>query len=69
MSNDYPSDADIDRWIETVNELGRGLSSWEEGFMANVTEQVEQRGAGCLSEAQRDILERIYAQKTPDGRG
>lgn len=49
--------------IDTVNDEGRGLTPWERTFMESVTEQMER--AGTLSERQQEILERIYAEKTP----
>ncbi len=53
----------IGDWIECVNTEGRNLSAWEVNFMESITDQFER--AGSLSERQREILERIYAEKTP----
>ncbi len=53
----------IDDWIDRVNTEGRGLSEWQLGFMESITEQWEQKK--WLSEKQEEILERIYANKTP----
>jgi hypothetical protein len=50
-------------WIESVNSEGRGLTSWELGFMKSITDQFER--SGSLSDRQEEILERIYANKTP----
>ena len=58
-----PSKDDIASWIEVVNTEGRNLSSWEKGFMESITDQFER--SGSLSERQTEILERIYAEKTP----
>jgi hypothetical protein len=48
--------------IEAVNAVGRGLTFWEEDFMESVTEQFEERA--WLTDRQREILERIYDQRT-----
>lgn len=53
----------IAHWIITVNDEGRNLSKWETDFMESVTEQFEERGS--VSEKQQEIIERIYADKTP----
>jgi hypothetical protein len=50
-------------WIITINEEGRNLSKWELDFMDSVTEQFEERGS--VSDKQEEIIERIYADKTP----
>lgn len=50
-------------WIETIQIRGRGLTKWEEDFVESVSEQLTARGS--LSPRQADILERIYAEKTP----
>ena len=55
--------SDIARWIEIVNTEGRNLTAWERSFMESITDQFE--GSGSLSERQTEILERIYAEKTP----
>ena len=53
----------IAQWIEDVNNVGRGLTDWEKNFIESITDQFEQTGR--LSEKQEEILERIYANKTP----
>ena len=53
----------IAQWIATINEEGRNLSKWETDFMESVTEQFEERGS--VSEKQQELIERIYAEKTP----
>jgi hypothetical protein len=53
----------IREWIEAVNEGGKGLTQWEISFMESITDQLERKGT--LSERQIEILERIYAEKTP----
>jgi hypothetical protein len=50
-------------WIESVNSKGRGLTKWEFSFMESITDQFER--SGSLSDRQEEILERIYADKTP----
>lgn len=50
-------------WIEAVNTEGRDLTKWELGFMENITKQFER--SANLSDRQEEILERIYAEKTP----
>ena len=58
MTND-----DIDHMLTKIQEEGRGLNKWEEGFIESIKEQFESNGS--LSEKQTEILERIYAAKTP----
>ena len=50
-------------WIDRVNTEGVNLSAWERSFMESITDQFER--SGRLSEKQAEILERIYAEKTP----
>ncbi len=56
-------DAVIGEWIEKINNEGRDLSKWELDFMESITDQWE-RG-GPFSTRQAEIVERIYAEKTP----
>lgn len=49
----------IRHWITTIEEESRNLTSWEESFIASVTEQSQ------WSEKQQEIIERIYTEKTP----
>ena len=58
-----PTRLEIDHWIKAVNEDGVNLSKWEESFMASITDQWDR--SGYLSERQVEILERIYAERTP----
>ena len=52
-----------DYWLDKIADEGRNLSKWEEEFVASLEEQ---RASGRqLSERQAEILERIYAEKTP----
>jgi hypothetical protein len=53
----------VAHWITTINDEGRNLSKWEADFMESVTEQFEERGS--VSDKQQEIIERIYADKTP----
>lgn len=53
----------IERWIETVNLEGKNLTKWEESFMESITEQFMTRK--WISDKQEEILERIYAERTP----
>lgn len=53
----------IEDWISTVESEGRGLTDWEQHFIESIREQFEQRGT--ISDKQEEILERIYAEKTP----
>jgi hypothetical protein len=57
------SDKVIGEWIAKVEEDGVGLTSWEEGFIASLSEQFTR--SGSISDRQEGILERIYANKTP----
>ncbi len=50
-------------WLNAIEETGRGLSKWEEEFVESVREQL--KNVGRLTERQQEILERIYAEKTP----
>jgi hypothetical protein len=57
-------DADVIRsWIESIQDNGRGLSKWEQDFVESVAEQMER--SNSVSDRQEEILERIYAEKTP----
>jgi hypothetical protein len=50
-------------WIDKIQEEGRGLSKWEQDFVQSVSNQFCERGS--ISDRQEEILERIYAEKTP----
>lgn len=50
-------------WIQTCLEEGQGITKWENDFLVSIEEQFKRRGS--LSEKQLEILERIYADKTP----
>lgn len=53
----------IEQWINTINEEGRNLSKWELDFMESITDQFESKN--WISDKQEEIVERIYADKTP----
>lgn len=53
----------IGEWIAAVQEKGRGLTKWEEDFIESIAEQFDERDS--ISDKQEEILERIYAEKTP----
>lgn len=50
-------------WVRVIQEQGTGLSKWEQDFVESVGDQLT--SGRYLSEKQADILERIYADKTP----
>lgn len=52
----------IQSWIDDVINVGRGLTKWENEFIADIDQQF--RESGSLSPKQEEILERIYANKT-----
>jgi len=53
----------LDTWIEEIQAHGRGLTKWEAEFVDSIAGQLQERGS--LSGRQIEILERIYAEKTP----
>jgi len=53
----------IEQWINTINEEGTNLTKWEQDFMESITEQFSIRNT--VSDRQEEIIERIYAEKTP----
>lgn len=54
---------DQDVALETIERGGVNLTAWEEGFIESIRDQLT---AGReLSEKQAEILERIYAKRTP----
>ena len=50
-------------WIQKCIDEGRDLTSWECGFLGSLDEQFAD--SGSISDRQEEILERIYASKTP----
>lgn len=53
----------IEDWISCINDQGKGLTKWELDFMESVSEQFLEKN--WISNKQEEILERIYADKTP----
>jgi hypothetical protein len=56
------SAADIEHMLTSCDQDSDRLSKWEQDFIESLAEQWEERGT--LSERQREILERIYEEKT-----
>jgi len=50
-------------WVKRCLEDGKGITAWEDNFLTSLETQLE-RGKS-LSEKQVEVLERIYAEKTP----
>ena len=50
------------KMIQDIISGGRGLTQWEEDFVANVSAMVD--NTGNITEPQLKVLERIYANKT-----
>ena len=50
-------------WIESIENWATDLTEWEDKFVSSLKEQLLKRGS--LSIKQAEILERIYADKTP----
>jgi hypothetical protein len=50
-------------WIADIKLHGLNLTKWEEDFVESIDEQLAD--GRSLSERQAEILERIYAEKTP----
>jgi len=51
------------KWVYEIRVNGRGLTDWEENFVNFLDEQLSRTGS--ISLKQEEILERIYAEKTP----
>lgn len=58
-------DNETQRMLEDIELHGRDLTEWEENFVKSVRKQFDRKGT--LSDRQIEILERIYAEKTPTG--
>lgn len=52
----------VPHMLHELDTPSKTLSSWEEGFIASVSNQWDARGT--LSDRQFETLERIYADKT-----
>jgi len=50
-------------WLDQIKTHGVNLTVWEEDFVESIEGQI--RNGRTLSERQAEILERIYAQRTP----
>lgn len=50
-------------FVAAIEEADVELSKWEEDFVANIRERLERRWE--LSDRQVEILDRLYAEKTP----
>lgn len=50
-------------WLDRIEATGRGLTPWEQDFVASLNEQMEEKRTP--TERQMEILERIYADRTP----
>ena len=55
----------ICHWLTTIEEEGKYLTSWEEGFVAGLVERFANSSIAGLSEREEEILEKIYTEKTP----
>jgi hypothetical protein len=53
----------VESWINLVFEEGQGLTKWEKDFIESIAEQFDVTEE--ISDRQEEILERIYANKTP----
>lgn len=51
-------------WLEAIEVDGVSLTTWEMEFIASLRARFD-RGQDRLSETQAEILERIYAERTP----
>ncbi len=52
----------LQSWLDAIADDSE-LDAWEQGFVENIKEQLTARGT--LTRRQQEILERIYAEKTP----
>lgn len=53
----------INQWLHSLETEGHGLTTWEEEFITDLQSQVDE--TGTLSERQEQLLETLYANKTP----
>ena len=49
-------------WLDALQEPYKPLTKWEQGFVDSLQEQLFSQG--WLSDRQKEVLERLYAQKT-----
>jgi hypothetical protein len=59
------NDEQVKQMVDTIQNEGRNLTEWEDNFVKSCITQYKRKGS--LSERQVEIIERIYAQKTPTG--
>jgi hypothetical protein len=57
------ADARHEAWLEAIERDGTNLTTFEAEFVESIREQID-RGR-TLSDKQAEILERIYADRTP----
>jgi len=55
--------SNIEHLINVVSTIGHNLTEWEEDFITSIAVQFNERRR--LTDRQFEILERIYAEKTP----
>ena len=61
--NEHSDASEWDHWIDTIKDQGVNLTIWEEEFIEHMDDL---RGSGrTLTEKQSRIVERIYADRTP----
>ena len=58
-----PAEREWDEWLTAIQADGINLTAWEESFVEDMA--VRREADRTLSEKQSEILERIYAQRTP----
>jgi len=49
--------------LQALESPHKDLTEWEENFLESISDQFDKRGT--LSDKQFEILDRIYAEKTP----
>lgn len=64
MSTSGRENPEYAQWLDAIEADGLNLTKWEEDFIASIRDRFD-RGWTTLSERQAEILERIYAEKTP----
>lgn len=52
----------IDNMLQELESLEHGISEWEENFLESVRDQFDH--SGTISPRQKEILVRIYEEKT-----
>lgn len=54
-----------DGWIDTIKSAGLNLTDWEKKFVDDIDIRLRTSRYYELSQKQEQILERIYAERTP----